>query len=377
MRVEQAKCGTCGAPLPLSVGPVVVCAYCKRESRVLSTTATPAVEPRPAPAPASWRRPLWQVGLLATLVLGTAALVPAWSGVLTSPPPAASGQLTHPARPLAWRSLAPALLRPSAGTSVAGVVTMPDGATRLSLLRGSDGGVLWQAPVSGNASVYTDGAEVLLTFDAAKKLTRYDANDGSERWSLTLAAPVHDITFGPGCASLLLSGAAPLGLATDTGQPSACTPTASPRVTRSRLEPQDAQLTQGDLHIVGGLELDSKQVNPAPPRFAVSATRDGSAVWRVVPPSLSPVWTSEGFHRSIVLTEGGVFVFGRSSLGDTARLALLETHSGRLLYERDSTVKVKGAPRLATAGPLVFVTHDASLQVIRAASGELAWGIGR
>lgn len=173
----------------------------------------------------------------------------------------------------------------------------------------------------------------------------------------------------------MLFGGKAFGIDTGTGAERACTARREPRLGRYKLEPQDVEFRSSELDILGSLELDNKPLNPAPPRFAISARRNQSALWKTVPASLEPIWTSDGFHRSIALTPAGVFVFGRSPSDHTARWLLLDTSTGKTLYERQGRAKVASGPRVAVAGPLVYVVHDNRLEAYRAANGELAWAV--
>jgi hypothetical protein len=173
----------------------------------------------------------------------------------------------------------------------------------------------------------------------------------------------------------VLFGRKPTGIDSETGSVTSCTPTRAPVVARFKNEPQDVKLVSGELQILGALELDEKPVNAAPPRFAVSASRAGKPLWRVVPAGLEPIWTSDGFDRSIVLTPAGVFVFGRSSADHTARWLLLDLATGRTLYELESAIKVEGRVLVSAAGPLVYVAHDNRFDAFRATNGEVVWSV--
>lgn len=388
VRAEQAKCGHCGAALPLSTGPIVVCGYCGRESRLVAqqqpAPLSPApLHPAPAVPPAGTGSPvvLLALGSVAALILIGVALS-FGLGVRSVVSPPTSGGSTPP-RPASdpralrfWRTAELALLHgDGAVASVAGVAAQADGATRLTLLAGDSGQVRWQAPAPNGITVYADGGDVLFSFDPAKKVRRYDAKTGNTLWTITVAGHVHDITFGSSCAALMLGGE-PLGIDTASGQPASCQPAQKPLLGRYKFEPRDVRLKAGELDVLGGLQLDSAPVNPQPPRFALSASKSGAPAWRVVPTSLEPIWSTDGFHRTVTLTPAGVFVFGRDSATHGARWLLLEAASGRVVYERKAETKVKQPPRLAASGPLVFVTHDNALEAIQAADGELAWRIG-
>jgi hypothetical protein len=275
-----------------------------------------------------------------------------------------------------WRLEEPALVnRRSATPNVAGVSRF-GGHPVVVLIEGATGKVLWRVPGAEGMELYADGAELLLSADANKKVTRYDVGSGAIKWSIMVAGHVHEITFGRGCAAVLF-GNQPTGIDTETGNMASCTPSRAPVFARFKSEPRDVEFESGELQIRGGLELDDKPVNAAPPRFAVSVRRAGKPLWRVTPAPLEPIWTSDGFDRSIMLTPAGVFVFGRSSVDHTARWLLLDLASGRTLYERQGAGKVEGRVLVSAAGPLVYVVHDNRIDAFRAATGEVAWSIGR
>lgn len=386
-RVEQANCGHCGAPLPLSSGAVVVCGFCGRESRV----APPQHVPHPhAPHPSSPgpRRsstaPALAIGL-AVVALGafvTFSVGLPWLVMRNAISSAKNAEQRALAgidlvNPHFWYGDEPALLHSADGTPhIAGIAGWLDGRTELALLSGATGKVLWHVPASSGLDVYADGGDILLSFDPAKKVTRYDAATGKIRWSIAVADHVHDITFGRACASVLFGGK-PIGIDAETGAQKACVARREPQLGRYKLEQHDVEFQAAELRIVGGLELDAKPLNPAPPRFAISASRDRAALWRAVPSSLEPIWTSDGFHRSLALTPASVFVFGRSSTDHTARWLLLDTRTGKVLYEKQGTAKVEGRIRISSAGPLVYVVHDHRLEAYRAADGQVAWAIAK
>jgi hypothetical protein len=383
VRVEQASCGHCGAPLPLSSGAVLVCRFCGRESRVAAPHLPPPYVPH-----ATSRAPKSKAPLLLALGLGIASLAGfvlfgfgmRWfiAQNATSTAKHAEGRARAGidlANPHFWFSDEPALLASrEAVPPIAGIAGWLDGRTELVLLSGMTGQVLWHVPAPNSLDVYADGGDILMSFDPAKKVTRYDVATGKATWSIAVADHVHDITFGRACASVLFGGK-PFGLDAGTGAERACTARREPRLGRYKLEAQDVEFRSSELDIVGSLELDNKALNPAPPRFAISARRNQSALWKTVPGSLEPIWTSDGFHRSVVLTPAGVFVFGRSPSDHTARWLLLDTSTGKTLYEKQGRAKVDSGPRVAVAGPLVYVVHDNRLEAYRAASGELAWAI--
>ena len=371
----------------MNQGGVVVCRFCGRESRV----AAPAPlhqpfphGPQPGPTPKTKGSTVaLAIGLSVAAFIGVVVLSVGlrWlvmynaSSSVREVEKRATAQLDTQ-DPQSWREEQPPLLRSDAGApNIAGIARWFDGQGGLVLLSGVTGKVLWRVPGSESLDLYSDGADVLLAFDPAKKVTRYDAKTGAVKWSITVADHVHEITFGTGCAAVLF-GSKPTGIDTATGNVKSCAPSRAPVFGRFKNETHDVELDRGDLHILGGLQLDDKPVNAAPPRFAVSASRAGKPVWRSVPTSLEPVWTHDGFHRSIVLTPAGVFVFGRSSADHTARWLLLDTASGRVLYEMKSSAKVDDRVSITAAGSLVYVAHDRRLEVLRAATGAVAWAIG-
>jgi outer membrane protein assembly factor BamB len=293
---------------------------------------------------------------------------------MTLPVKRTERQVIAPSSPRSWRLEPPALLQSGSATPDVAGITRIDGHPVVVLLEGATGRVLWRAPGAEGMQLYADGAGLLLSADMTKRVARYDAKTGVVKWSITVADHVHEITFGPGCAAVLF-GSKPTGIDTKTGNVTQCTPRRAPVVARLKDQPHDVEFDAGELQISGALELDDKPVNAAPPRFAVSASRAGKRLWRVAPDAIEPIWTSDGFDRSIALSPAGVFVFGRSSADHTARWLLLDLASGRTLYERSSTVKVESRVLVSAAGPLVYVVHDNRLDAFRAASGEVAWSV--
>lgn len=382
----------------MSSGALVVCRFCGRESRLAAPpVAHPAHQhyPQPIqPAAAPTRQSsgtavllviafsVVVVGLYAAMTFGMQWFVASRAQSMVreaerraNPTPAAPPNLAKQG-PESWRLEQPALLKGASATPNVAGVTRFQGHPVVVLLEGATGKVLWSAPGGESMELYADGAELLLSADATKRVARYDAKTGAVKWSVGVADHVHEITFGRGCAAVLF-GSKPTGIDTDTGNVTSCTPSRAPVVARFKNEPHDVKLDSGELQILGGLELDDKPVNAAPPRFAVSARRAGKPLWRVAPAGLEPIWTSDGFDRSIVLTPAGVFVFGRSSADHTARWLLLDLASGRTLYELKSAIKVEGRVLISAAGPLVYVVHDNRLEAFRAATGEVAWSVGR
>lgn len=393
MKVEQASCGHCGAALPLSSGALVVCRFCGRESRLAAPVVAPgpyqpqAPAPRPvAPNKSSSLGLLLLCGLSLMAVVGFVGLTFGMQWLAASRAKSlvrdAERHTSAAPTPLdtqhveSWRMEAPALLKGQSATPNVAGVSRFEGHPVVVLVEGATGKVLWRVRGAEGMSLYADGAQLLLSADANKKVTRYGIENGAVKWSITVAGHVHEITFGPGCAAVLFGGK-PTGIDAETGSAASCTPSRAPVVARFKTEPHDVEFDSGELTIRGGLELDDKPVNPAPPRFAVSAHQSGKPLWRVAPASLEPIWSSDGFDRSIMLTPAGVFVFGRSSADHTARWLLLDLANGRTLYERQGASKVEGRVLVSAAGPLVYVVHDNRLDAFRAATGEVAWSMGR
>ncbi len=323
------------------------------------------------------------IGFSVMVVVGFVALSGAmrWFVASRGPSPVRDAERRAPAAPdtqslESWRWEQPALLRGQSATPNVAGVSRFEGHPVVVLVEGATGKILWRVPGAEGMALYADGTELLLAADANKKVTRYDVKTGAAKWSIAVADHVHEITFGRGCAAVLF-GSAPTGIETETGNVTNCSASRPPVVARFKNEPHDVKFDSGELQILGGLELDDKPVNAAPPRFAVSARRAGKPLWRVAPTTLEPVWTTDGFDRSLVLTPAGVFVFGRSSADHTARWLLLDLASGRTLYELEKASKVEGRVLISAAGPLVYVVHDNRLDAFRASTGEVVWSIGK
>ena len=246
--------------------------------------------------------------------------------------------------------------------------------SQVTALDGASGKVLWHVP-SPSASLYADG-DVLLAFDDGKNLSRFEPKTGVKRWHATFAEPIYDITFGPNCASLLPPGSKPLGLDVQSGQLAACTPRVETRAPIERDKLVDVQASLGELTFVGSVQTDDKPLNPEPPRLSAQISRAGRPLWKVAPAGVEPVWTTDGFGRSLVLNAAGVFVFGRNSSDHAARWLLLDLASGRELYRLTSPLKIERPVQLLSSGPLVFAEHDQRVEAYRAATGELAWSGG-
>jgi outer membrane protein assembly factor BamB len=246
------------------------------------------------------------------------------------------------------------------------------GNAELTMLDGATGKVLWRVPAPIDSNVYADGADRILAYDAAKRVIRYDAKTGKVRWSITVADFVHDITFGNGCASLRFGK--PLGIDTETGSLKDCTPTRPALLRIDREALHDVSLKRGDVEVFGAIRLDNKPINADPPRFLVKASRGGRELWRAVPPNLEPIWTSDGFNRTIALMPSGVFVFGRNPGDHHARWLLLDATTGNTVLSSGNDVKVDDDLWLTSGGSQVFVVHNQSLEVFDS-TGKLAWRV--
>lgn len=292
-------------------------------------------------------------------------------------PPRAAPRAPKSDAPDAWLGRAPAF---SKGDGLiqnpVGVAGWPGIGYQLTALEGATGKVLWHAPAGSSSHAYADGQTAVLLADSGNRLSRYDARDGSQKWVITLAEAIYDVTFGPNCASVYLSSGKILGIALESGQASACTPGTAPLAPSIRDQLKDYRALSGDLIVAGSLRADPKPINPDPTRLAVQVSRSGHLLWQAAPTWLEPVWTSDGFPRSMTLVPEGVFLFGRHGGDGLARWLLLNLASGQSEYEKSGSVKVESMPYLASSGPMVFVSHDLRLEAYRAKSGELVWFVG-
>lgn len=253
----------------------------------------------------------------------------------------------------------------------------PDSGNSYTLVDAPSGKPLWHVSTGGiSASLYSDGGDVLLASDATHRLTRFDPATGNKLWSVSLADEVYDITFGQDCAALLRPNGPLLTLSLKDAQPLACTPTKAPEYPSARDALTDLVAVSSGLKLLGSIQSDSKAVNPDPPRLAAELRRaGGQALWRTVVSSLEPVWTSDGFARSMTLTPEGVFVLGRSA-EKKARWLLLDLGTGRPLYEHGSDRKVDSRIQLLNAAGIVYAIHDNCLDAYQLSTGAVAWSVG-
>ena len=387
--ITHANCGHCGAPLAISGGPILVCRYCGREHRVSAPQPAPRPITHPYPRqPTSSARFPW----LALLGWGSVLVALAFGllvrGLLTSSSqsversgvdvrPRAAPNVPRAAAPDAWLGRTPMFLKSDGDIqNPVGVAGWPNIGYQLTALDGGTGKVLWHAAAASGSHAYTDGQTTVLLADPGNRLARYDARSGSPKWSITLAEAIYDVAFGSTCASVYLSSGKILGIALETGQAGPCTPSRPPLAPSVRDELKDYRGVSGDLAVVGSLRADPKPINPDPTRLAVQVSRSGRVLWQAAPSWLEPVWTSDGFARSMTLTPSGVFLFGRHGGDGLARWLLLDLTTGQSTYEKAGTSKVESMPYLASSGSLVFVSHDLRLEAYRAASGELVWFTG-
>jgi len=279
--------------------------------------------------------------------------------------------------PDAWLGRAPVFLKSEGEIqNPVGVAGWPNIGYQLTALDGRTGKVLWHAAAGSGSQAYADGQSAVLLADPGNRLARYDASSGSQKWVITLAEAIYDVTFGSNCASIYLSSGKILGIGLENGQAGPCTPSTPPLAPRVRDELKDYRAVSRDLSVVGSLRADPKPINPEPTRLAVQVSRSGRVLWQAAPSWLEPVWTSDGFARSITLTPSGVFLFGRHAGDGVARWLLIDLATGQSIYEKAGTAKVESMPHLASSGPMVFVSHDLRLEAYRAASGELVWFAG-
>lgn len=293
-----------------------------------------------------------------------------------SPPSPRPQQRTTPTTPAAdapnmWFSrFYEALVKGEGGVPNIVGVGRVGGGVRLIALEGKSGKVLWSVPDNGGSNVFANGDDVVLTYNPTNTVTRWDAKTGAVKWSIQVGNFVHDITFGPGCASVRVGE--PIGIDTQTGALKDCKPTREPQYRSKRDEQHDVTFQRGDVTISCGIQTDSKPINPEPARFALSAKRGATLVWSAVPREMEPIWSSDGFSRSVALTPSGMFVFGRNPSDHHARWLLLD-RAGHNTYSLASQTKVDEEVWVTSGGPLVFVAHDGRLEAYQADTGALAW----
>jgi hypothetical protein len=257
-----------------------------------------------------------------------------------------------------------------------GVAGWPNIGYQLTALVGATGEVLWHTAAGSGSHAYADGQAAVLLAEPSNRLSRYDARSGSQKWVITLAEAIYDVTFGANCASVYLSSGKVLGIALETGQAGPCSPSTPPLAPSVRDGLKDYRAVSGALAVVGSLRADSKPINPDPTRLSVQVSRAERQLWQSAPTWLEPVWTSDGFARSMILTPSGVFLFGRQAGDGLSRWLLLDLTTGQSKYEKAGTTKVESTPYLASSGPMVFVSHDLRLEAYRAVSGERVWFVG-
>lgn len=365
---------------------MVICGYCGRQYHAAPPAPPPQhfAAPLPPPAPPAVTR-VWIIAAVLGLVmmLGVGFFVFAmFMRVATSVATANAG--AHPASPAKpasapagppglqhrWMSRHDPVFTRGTGQWV-NVVGMVDfGTADMAMVDGATGKFVWHVPAPINSEVYTDGVERILAYDAAKRVMRYDAKTGKVLWTITVADFVHEITFGSGCASLRFGK--PLGIDTETGQLKDCTPTRPALLRVEWDQPHDFAARRGDVDFSGTIQLDNKPINADPPRILVKASRAGRELWRTVVTTLEPIWTSDGFVRSVALTPNGVFVFGRNPADHQGRWVLLDPNTGATVLTSGFDDKVDGELWLVSGGPQVFVNYKQRLLAF-APTGKLAW----
>jgi outer membrane protein assembly factor BamB len=262
--------------------------------------------------------------------------------------------------------------------NLVGVASFGDGAQALVGLAGATGKVLWRSP-SGMCDLFTDGRTRILRFETGKTFSRYDTKTGKQAWSIQLSDNLGGVALGEKCASLKLymGQTPPFGIDTDTGKLAPCSTNEAPAHARRPSDATDVIATRDGVSLTGAVRTDSKPINPEPPRLAITARRGTQKLWETAPASLEPVWESGGFDRSIVFTPAGAFLFGRSAADHAARFALVDTASGRIVYEKPAPGKVESRVQVGEGGGLAFIIHDQRLEAYDAATGALRWSIHR
>lgn len=374
----------------MSFAPVVACQYCGRQYHNAPPRAPvpPAVPPRPS-APASSATPVVLIGVAIFGLALVGAAVAAFllvSGSTSAVPHPASGRaappvpgMPAPGALVQWDSTELNFFRGNGDVpNLVGIGWFGNGAQALVGLSGATGEVLWRAP-SGNCDLFTDGATRILRFETGKTFSRYDAKTGKQTWSIQLSDNLGGVALGEKCAllKLYMGQTPPFGVDTDTGKLAPCTTEKAPERPRLAWETGDVTSTRGGVTLTGFVRTDSKPINPEPARLAITARRGAQQLWETAPASLEPVWETGGFDRSIAFTPAGAFLFGRSSTDHAARFALVDTASGRVVYEKPAPGKVETRVQVGEGGGLAFVIHDQRLEAYVAATGAQAWSIHR
>jgi hypothetical protein len=246
----------------------------------------------------------------------------------------------------------------------------------LAVFNGATGKVLWHRSTGQSGDEYADGQDALLYATNSNALIRYSAATGDQRWKIQVAQYISDVTFGPGCVSLLLSSAKePVGVSLATGAAQACPGAPPGQWARVRNEPKPARFNHGAWTIEGSVQRDSKPINPDPPRIVVRATQAGRELFRQASLPIEPIPTTWGEYLLLADTDAGAFVFGRNATGKAA-WGLIELPSGRVAYSQAGTATTawnEGRPDMAGARNMVFVLHDSMLEAYHAKTGRLVW----
>jgi hypothetical protein len=280
-------------------------------------------------------------------------------------------------KPLRWANRSITFVRVSGGEvpDIAGQAYWQSGC-ELAVFNGATGKVLWHRPGDGNGEEYSDGQAGLVLATGSNALIRYDAATGDQRWKIQLAEYISDVTFGPGCASILLSKVKePVGVSLLAGAPQACPGAPPGQWRRIRLEPKDARFNHGAWTIDGSIQRDPKPINPDPARILVRATQSGRELFRQASLPIEPIGNSDGLFALVADTDAGVFVFGHNAVGKTA-WGLIELPSGRVAYSQVGTATVEwdhGTPIIAGVHGMVFVEHDWIFEAYHAKTGRLVW----
>ena len=386
--MTPANCQQCGAPLPVSLAPIVACQYCGRQYHNVQQHA-PAVPARPSPAAKS-ATPivLILVAIFGVVLDGAAAAafllvsgsstgsVPrAGAGRVATPVPG----LPSPSALVQWDSTEVDSFRSDGDVpNLVGVGTFGDGAQALVGLSGATGKVLWRTR-SGMCDLFTDGSTRILRFETGKTFSRYDTKTGKQTWSIQLSDNLGGVALGEKCAllKLYMGQTPPFGIDTETGKLAPCTTTEAPARRPTSWEVSDVTATRGGVSLTGAVRTDSKPINPEPACLAVTARRGAQKLWETAAASVEPVWDTGGYDRSIAFTPAGAFLFGRSGTDHAARCAFVDTVSGRIVYEKPAQGKVETRVQVGEGGGLAFVIHDQRLEAYEVATGALRWSVHR